>query len=266
MFSSIISLATRCRVLVPTVFSFNNYTVFLGILSRPFYIHTCDYCEKGSTGLIHKQREKCADTCKMVHHGPRPLVICGPSGSGKSTLLQRLFAEFPHKFGFSVSHTTRSPRPGEVDGKHYHFTTKEAMTEAIARGEFIESAEFSQNIYGTSKAAVHAVLSEGKVCVLDIDMQGVKKVKQLDMNPLYIFIMPPSVEELESRLRERGTETAESLQRRLDAAREEIEYGNTPDNFDLVVVNHSLDKAYASLREFVVRELGNDKVDGGCSD
>lgn len=85
----------------------------------------------------------------MVHHGPRPLVICGPSGSGKSTLLQRLFAEFPHKFGFSVSHTTRSPRPGEVDGKHYHFTTKEAMTEAIARGEFIESAEFSQNIYGT---------------------------------------------------------------------------------------------------------------------
>lgn len=89
------------------------------------------------------------DTFKMVHHGPRPLVLCGPSGSGKSTLLERLFAEFPHKFGFSVSHTTRSPRAGEIDGKHYHFTTKEAMTEAIARGEFIESAEFSQNIYGT---------------------------------------------------------------------------------------------------------------------
>jgi guanylate kinase len=85
----------------------------------------------------------------MVHHGPRPLVLCGPSGSGKSTLLQRLFAEFPHKFGFSVSHTTRSPRPGEVDGKHYHFTTREAMTEAIANGEFIETAEFSKNLYGT---------------------------------------------------------------------------------------------------------------------
>ena len=89
---------------------------------------------------------------KMVHRGPRPLVLCGPSGSGKSTLLQHLCAEFPHKFGFSVSHTTRSPRPGEIDGEHYHFTTKEAMTEAIAHGEFIESAEFSNNMYGTRYA------------------------------------------------------------------------------------------------------------------
>ena len=85
----------------------------------------------------------------MVHQGPRPLVVCGPSGSGKSTLLQRLFAEYPNMFGFSVSHTTRSPRPGEVDGKHYHFTTREAMTEAVTRGEFLETAEFSKNLYGT---------------------------------------------------------------------------------------------------------------------
>jgi guanylate kinase len=90
-----------------------------------------------------------ADINKMVHHGPRPLVLFGPSGSGKSTLLQRLCAEFPNTFGFSVSHTTRCPRPGEVDGVHYHFTTKEAMREAIAHGEFIESAEFSNNLYGT---------------------------------------------------------------------------------------------------------------------
>lgn len=89
------------------------------------------------------------DTHNMVQHGPRSLVLCGPSGSGKSTLLQRLFAEFPHKFGFSVSHTTRNPRPGEVNGKHYHFITKEAMREAIAHGEFIESAEFCKNLYGT---------------------------------------------------------------------------------------------------------------------
>ena len=88
----------------------------------------------------------------MVHHGPRPLVLCGPSGSGKSTLLQHLCAEFPQKFGFSVSHTTRNPRPGEIDGVHYHFTTKEAMTEAIAHGDFIESAVFSNNMYGTRYA------------------------------------------------------------------------------------------------------------------
>lgn len=85
----------------------------------------------------------------MVQKGPRPLVICGPSGSGKSTLLKRLLKEFPDMFGFSVSHTTRSPRPGEKDGVHYHFTTKEKMLAAIENGEFIESATFSGNTYGT---------------------------------------------------------------------------------------------------------------------
>lgn len=113
---------------------------------------------------------------------------------------------------------------------------------------------------------MQTVMSEGRVCVLDIDVQGVKRVKETDLNPYYVFIMPPSVEELECRLRDRGTESPESLQRRLDAAKEEIEYGNTPGNFDLVVVNTSVDKAYSSLREFVVRELVKDKVDGGCSE
>lgn len=85
----------------------------------------------------------------MVHHGPRPLVLCGPSGSGKSTLLKRLLEEFPDKFGFSVSHTTRKPRPGEKDGVHYHFTDLESMEAAVAQGDFIESAKFSGNMYGT---------------------------------------------------------------------------------------------------------------------
>lgn len=85
----------------------------------------------------------------MVHHGPRPLVICGPSGTGKSTLLKQLLDEFPDKFGFSVSHTTRSPRPGEKDGVHYHFTTRDEMEKGVAEGEFIESAVFSGNMYGT---------------------------------------------------------------------------------------------------------------------
>lgn len=85
----------------------------------------------------------------MVKQGPRPLVICGPSGSGKSTLLKELFKEFPETFGFSVSHTTRKPRPGEEHGIHYHFVTVEEMREAIERKEFIENAEFSGNMYGT---------------------------------------------------------------------------------------------------------------------
>ncbi|GLH01271.1 hypothetical protein R5R35_007026 [Gryllus longicercus] len=188
----------------------------------------------------------------MVHRGAGVIVVCGPSGSGKSTLLRRLFEEFPDKFGFSVSHTTRQPRPGEEDGKHYHFTSKEVMQDAIAKGEFLETAVFSNNMYGTSKAAVDRVSRSGKVCVLDIEVQGVQQVKETDLKPLYIFVKPPSLMVLEKRLKDRGTETDESLQRRLDTAKSELEYGSKPGNFDLVLVNDSLEKAYEQLRTFIM--------------
>lgn len=93
----------------------------------------------------------------------RPIVFCGPSGSGKSTLVTKLMKDFPNTFGFSVSHTTRKPREGELEGKHYHFTTKPEMQAAIDSGKFIESAVFTGNMYGTSKAAVEAVTNSGKV-------------------------------------------------------------------------------------------------------
>uniref|UniRef100_A0A1B6DS88 guanylate kinase n=2 Tax=Clastoptera arizonana TaxID=38151 RepID=A0A1B6DS88_9HEMI len=191
----------------------------------------------------------------MVRRGPRVLVLSGPSGSGKSSLLRLLFEEFPEKFGFSVSHTTRNPRPGEEDGKHYHFTTKEYMEAAVARGDFIESAVFSNNMYGTSVAAVKDVCKTGKVCVLDIDIQGVKQLKQTNLDPILLFIKPPSMTELEKRLRNRGTENEDSLQKRLDTARSEIAYGDTPGNFDLVLKNDNLEKAYSVLRDFVLKEL-----------
>lgn len=181
----------------------------------------------------------------------RPLILCGPSGSGKSTLLGKLMKEFPNRFGFCVSHTTRKPRPGESNGEHYHFTSREEMLNAIKNGEFIESAEFSGNIYGTSKKAVECVLSDGKICILDIDVQGVKQVRKTDLNPWYVFLKPPSLEELENRLRARKTETDASLKLRLDVASKEIEYGVQPGNFDLVVINDDLEHAYAQLREFV---------------
>lgn len=192
----------------------------------------------------------------MVKQGPRPLVICGPSGSGKSTLLKKLFKEFPDTFGFSVSHTTRKPRPGEENGVHYHFVSVEDMQVAIENGEFIETAVFSGNMYGTSKQAVENVQQQGKVCVLDIEIEGVKQVRNSDrLNPLLVFINPPSVDELERRLRGRKTETEESLQKRLNTARIEIEYGSTPGNFDIVVHNKHLKQAYTDLRDFIVREL-----------
>lgn len=188
----------------------------------------------------------------MVHLGPRPLVICGPSGSGKSTLLRKLFEEFPDRFGFSVSHTTRSPRPGEKDGVHYHFTNKEDMLVAINRGEFIESAVFSGNTYGTSKKAVEDVRRTGRTCVLDIDVQGVKQIRKTDLNPLLVFLKPPSLEELEKRLRSRSTETEEALQKRLSEASAELAYG-LPENFHIIIENEGIDDAYARLREFILQ-------------
>ncbi|XP_057163266.1 guanylate kinase isoform X2 [Ursus arctos] len=155
--------------------------------------------------------------------GPRPVVLSGPSGAGKSTLLKRLLQEHGSVFGFSVSHTTRDPRPGEENGKDYYFVTREVMQQDIAAGDFIEHAEFSGNLYGTSKAAVRAVQAMNRICVLDVDLQGVRNIKKTDLRPIYIFVQPPSLEVLEQRLRQRNTETEESLAKRLAAARVDME-------------------------------------------
>jgi len=169
--------------------------------------------------------------------------------------MKKLMAEFGEYFGFSVSHTTRQPRPGEEDGKDYHYVTRETMLDLVGRGEFIENAEFSGNMYGTSKKAVEEVLARGRICILDIDVQGVKAVKKTDLSPLLVFMQPPSLEVLEQRLRDRGTETEESLSKRLGAAAAEMEYGETEGNFDVIIVNDDLESAYAKLKEFIVPEL-----------
>ncbi|RKP24745.1 guanylate kinase/L-type calcium channel beta subunit [Syncephalis pseudoplumigaleata] len=184
-----------------------------------------------------------------------PIVFSGPSGAGKSTILKRLFAEYPDRFGFSVSHTTRVMRPGEVDGKDYNFVTRETMLAEVAAGKFIEHAEFSGNLYGTSIAAVEAVAASGRQCILDIDLQGVLAVKQTHLNARYIFLAPPSLEELERRLRARGTETEESLAKRLATAKRELAYADEhPGTHDRVVVNNDLDTAYEEVRQFVFEE------------
>ncbi|XP_047231076.1 guanylate kinase 1b isoform X2 [Girardinichthys multiradiatus] len=187
--------------------------------------------------------------------GPRPVVLSGPSGAGKSTLLKRLMKDHEGVFGFSVSHTTRSPRPGEEDGKDYHFTTREAMQEGINNGEFIENAEFSGNMYGTSKAAVENVQAQNLICILDVDIQGVKRIKESDLDPIYISIQPPSMEILEKRLRDRQTETEESLQKRLEAARIDMELSKEPGVFDIVIINDDLEKAYEELKKILNEEI-----------
>lgn len=183
----------------------------------------------------------------------RPIVISGPSGTGKSTLLKRLFVEYPNKFGFSVSNTTRKPREGEVNGKDYHFCTVEEFKKLIDEAKFIEWAQFSGNYYGTTIKAVKDVADLGKICLLDIDMQGVKSVKQTDLNARYLFISPPSIEELRSRLEGRGTESKESLEKRIAAAEGELAYANTGAH-DLIIVNDDLDKAYTEFKKFILEE------------
>ncbi|GFR16286.1 guanylate kinase [Trichonephila clavata] len=186
---------------------------------------------------------------------PRPIAVCGPSGSGKSTLLKRLLEEYRDYIEFSISHTTRKPRPNEVDGKDYHFVSREEMEEAIATDEFLEHAEFSGNIYGTSKNAVKQIQNNGKLCILDVEMIGVKNLRKTNLNPKFIFVKTPSIEVLEKRLRNRNTESEESLQKRLARAREELVYGETPGNFDLIVVNDDLEEAYRQLKEFLISDI-----------
>uniref|UniRef100_A0A3Q2T766 Guanylate kinase n=1 Tax=Fundulus heteroclitus TaxID=8078 RepID=A0A3Q2T766_FUNHE len=192
--------------------------------------------------------------------GPRPVVFSGPSGAGKSTLLKKLMKEHENVFGFSVSHTTRKPRPGEENGRDYHYVTREAMQAAIDNGEFIENAEFSGNLYGTSKAAVQAVQAKNLICILDIDMQGVKNIKKTDLNPLYISIQPPSMEILEKRLRDRNTESEENLQKRLHAASVEMEFSKEPGMFDVVIVNDKLEDAYGRLKDTLLEVIQRVRV------
>ena len=176
-----------------------------------------------------------------------PLVICGPSGAGKGTLIKRLFETFKDKFGFSVSHTTRGPREGEENGVHYHFVEKAALEEKIAAGDMLEYAHVHSNIYGTSWAAVEDVAKTGKVCVLDIDVQGVKAVKESKLTPHYVYVAPPSFEVLEERLRGRGTEDEDAITRRLANARGEMEWLSADGNVDATIVNDDLDAAVEAL-------------------
>jgi len=129
------------------------------------------------------------------------------------------------------------------------------MQRDIAAGDFIEHAEFSGNLYGTSKAAVRAVQAMNRICVLDVDLQGVRNIKKTDLRPIYVFVQPPSLDVLEQRLRQRNTETEESLAKRLAAARADLESSKEQGLFDLVIVNDNLDVAYRALEEALAEEI-----------
>ncbi|KAL3533666.1 hypothetical protein ACH5RR_007189 [Cinchona calisaya] len=181
----------------------------------------------------------------------KPIVISGPSGVGKGTLISKLMQEFPSKFGFSVSHTTRAPREKEENGVHYHFTEKSVMEEEIREGKFLEFASVHGNLYGTSKEAVEMVAHSGKRCILDIDVQGARSVKASSLEAIFVFVSPPAIENLEKRLRARGSETEEEIEKRIRNSKAEIEEGNSPGLFDHILVNDDLENCYASLKKLL---------------
>merc|ERR1719369_840143 len=124
------------------------------------------------------------------------------------------------------------------------------MEREVNEGKFIEHAIFADNMYGTSKAAVHHVQTQGLICVLDIDIQGVKSMKETEFNSVYVFIQAPSLQELEKRLRHRGTESEETLKKRLNSAKIDMAYGQEPGNFDIIIVNEELEETYKKLNLF----------------
>ncbi|HEX8181781.1 MAG TPA: guanylate kinase [Pyrinomonadaceae bacterium] len=174
-------------------------------------------------------------------------VISSPSGGGKGTLIRRILPTVPG-LGYSVSWTTRAPRTGEQHGVHYHFATPEEFSAARAQGEFLEWATVHGHFYGTSRTAVAAELSAGRDVILEIDVQGATAVRQLQIEAVSIFIMPPSYEVLRVRLIARKSESLADLALRLRNAREEIKHYR---DFDYVILNDEVERAAAQLAAVV---------------
>ena len=175
------------------------------------------------------------------------IVVAAPSGAGKSTLVKALLASEP-TLAVSISHTTRAPRGQEADGREYHFVAPEDFRRLIAAGAFFEHALVHGNHYGTTRAGVERLLAQGKDVVLEIDWQGALQIRQLFPGARLVFILPPSWEALEQRLRGRGEDLPEVIERRLANAREEVAQATA---FDFVIINGCLESALNDLREVV---------------
>lgn len=182
-------------------------------------------------------------------------IVSSPSGAGKTTLTRRLLGEFQPRLEFSVSHTTRPMRPGEVDGRDYHFVTPDAFQQMIERGEFAEHAFVHRNRYGTAQAPVEAALARGNDMIFDVDWQGGRHLSEKWRDDsLKIFILPPDLDALAARLRTRATDDAAVIAQRLEKAIEELGHF---EEYQHLIVNDDLERAYSVLRAvYLTRRYG----------
>jgi guanylate kinase len=173
------------------------------------------------------------------------VVITGPSGVGKGTIVKSLQTNNPHIF-LSISATTRPPREGEIDGKDYYFLSRLQFEEMITNSQLLEWAEYAGNYYGTPKQPVLEQIEQGKIVILEIEVLGANQIKESFPSAIRIFILPPSLEELEKRLRGRHTDADEVIAKRLTKAKEELAVSH---EFDYQVINNTLEKAIAEVSE-----------------
>jgi guanylate kinase len=177
-------------------------------------------------------------------------IVSSPSGGGKTSLVKALLEAEPG-VRLSISHTTRPPRPGEADGRDYHFVPREAFERMLGAGEFLESAEIYGNRYGTSQKWIEAERAAGRDVLLEIDWQGAQQVRRLIRGVVSVFVLPPSLEVLESRLKGRGQDAPDVIQRRMTVAREEISHAP---EYDYVIINEEFSRAALDLRSIVRAE------------
>ncbi|BAY91838.1 MULTISPECIES: guanylate kinase [unclassified Tolypothrix] len=186
--------------------------------------------------------QSAATTKECLPHG-RLIVLTGPSGVGKGTLMRVLLQRHPELY-YSVSMTTRSPRPGESNGKNYYFVSRSKFEQLVAQGEFLEWAEFAGNYYGTPREIVLNQVNSGKLVVLEIELEGARQIRASFPSAHSIFILPPSFDELEKRIRGRAQDSEEAIARRLRRAQEEIQ---AADEFDVQIVNDDFETALNAL-------------------
>ena len=192
-----------------------------------------------------------------------PFVVSGPSGAGKSTLLREVL-ERDRRTAFSISHTTRVPRAGEVDGTDYHFVSRERFQALIDEGAFVEWAEYNDNLYGTSRRSIEGPTSEGLDLILEVEVQGAAQLRARLDGAVFVFIMPPSLDVLEQRLRGRGSDGESIIVKRLERAREELRQIH---QYDYVIVNDDMDRATEELLHVIgARRVQRDRVLPGLAD